>query len=472
MVKKISINVFLLIRLTAFSNQESVNINIKVPAYENETLSYCIGSSAITYHFQTDTLGSATIQFELKTPSFVSFFSYNNVPFTLYLSPGNRIEVLIENDKGYVSGFSDKQKSLNEYLLEIVPLLNKMSEYYQKDTINDINKLIQISEDCEYKLNQLYSKYYFKIMPEEQLDSALKHIIKSAILNEKEYYLMAQGYTAQQIDSLQLEYKLKIKHDWTKNDATLIQYPNYFTNSFLYSNCKRYLDKVKSPMDQGQEIESRFLDKINRIKNAQQYSSQIKTQLLFEYVVYELYSHGYTQITDSVAIALRKAYPSYVYYHRALDKYYDLSNHLFPGKLAPYLQGVSADGKVVSLKELKGKVVFIDVWATWCVPCVKALPRIMELQQKFKNNTEVVFMYLCVFDQEESWKKYLKDHTRLKGIQLRLQQEDEPFYNEKWLGGGIPRYILIDKQGNMIDAFARNNSYEKLAEMIEEASRK
>jgi thiol-disulfide isomerase/thioredoxin len=146
-------------------------------------------------------------------------------------------------------------------------------------------------------------------------------------------------------------------------------------------------------------------------------------------------------------------------------------NHLLPGNPAPHLQGVNAEGKLITLKDLKGKVIFIDVWGTGCPPCIEAIPHVMELRNKLQENKEVEFVFLSG-DKEDEWKQFLKAHPTFKGTHLRSRGEEDSRYEENWKINGIPRYILIDKQGNIIDAFARNNSYEKLAEMIEKASKK
>src|SRR5690606_3035773 len=54
------------------------------------------------------------------------------------------------------------------------------------------------------------------------------------------------------------------------------------------------------------------------------------------------------------------------------------------------------DGKTVSLKSLKGKVVFINFWATWCPPCIHEMPSINELKKTFKGNDNIVFLMVDV----------------------------------------------------------------------------
>lgn len=142
-----------------------------------------------------------------------------------------------------------------------------------------------------------------------------------------------------------------------------------------------------------------------------------------------------------------------------------------PGNPAPHLQGISPDDKVHSLNDFKGKVIFIDIWATWCAPCIERLPHIMELQGNFINSKEVVFIFLSndSDEEEDSWKKYLLDHPEFNGIHLRARKKEDRPFEKLWKVVGIPRYMIVDKEGKIIDAFAKHSSYEKLKEVIESA---
>ena len=60
------------------------------------------------------------------------------------------------------------------------------------------------------------------------------------------------------------------------------------------------------------------------------------------------------------------------------------------GKPAPPIAGTDVDGKPVSLAELKGKVVLIDFWATWCPPCIAAIPKLKALSQKYQDRGFVI----------------------------------------------------------------------------------
>ena len=207
---------------------------------------------------------------------------------------------------------------------------------------------------------------------------------------------------------------------------------------------------------------------IHGIESAKQYSAGVKEYLLFSILFMDVTVNGPKPFTDSIMDRLKKQ-------HRVPSEYQKLFlvrkkefAGLMPGKMAPPLQGISPEGKVYSLNDFKGKVIFVDIWATWCSPCIEGLPHVLELKKKFESDKDVVFIFIAN-NKEEPWEKYLAEHPDFTGVHLRARTEVEYLYYKAWKGGGIPRYMLIDKQGRIIDAFAKNNSYEKLKTMIENA---
>ncbi len=85
----------------------------------------------------------------------------------------------------------------------------------------------------------------------------------------------------------------------------------------------------------------------------------------------------------------------------------DAFEAVLPGKPAPDLINRNPEGKEIKLSDLKGKVVLVDFWATWCGPCVASLPHIQELYNKYHDKGFEVF---CVADNdssEDEWKNFI-----------------------------------------------------------------
>lgn len=111
----------------------------------------------------------------------------------------------------------------------------------------------------------------------------------------------------------------------------------------------------------------------------------------------------------------------------------------------PDLKFKDENGKTVSLHSLKGKVVFINLWATWCPPCIHEMPSINELRKTFKDNKDLVFLMVDVDGNIKKSKEWMKK----KKFDLPVHVPDSEIPRELF-AGSIPTTIIVDKQNNII----------------------
>ncbi|WP_303316242.1 TlpA disulfide reductase family protein [Flavivirga abyssicola] len=122
-------------------------------------------------------------------------------------------------------------------------------------------------------------------------------------------------------------------------------------------------------------------------------------------------------------------------------------------------------GGTNSLDDFKGKYVFIDLWATWCGPCIQQIPYLEKIEKKY-HGKNIVFISISTdkLSDYDKWKKMVKEKG-LTGIQL-YAKGDESFKKEYGITS-IPRFILIDPNGTIIDANAPKPSDNKLTQLID-----
>ena len=99
----------------------------------------------------------------------------------------------------------------------------------------------------------------------------------------------------------------------------------------------------------------------------------------------------------------------------------------------------------VNSEDLKGKVVLINIFATWCGPCQREIPHLQKLEEKY-HGKDIYFVSISCDNNKKAWENRVR--AGLKGIQLHFVNGDT-FMND-YMIKGIPRFILLDKEGKII----------------------
>jgi thiol-disulfide isomerase/thioredoxin len=147
-----------------------------------------------------------------------------------------------------------------------------------------------------------------------------------------------------------------------------------------------------------------------------------------------------------------------------ITKQYLALKELSPGKPAPNFTLRNMKDEPVSLKDLKGNLVYLDFWASWCKPCIEEIPAFKKLQKKYKNDN-IVFVSIGIESKKESIQRLIEKHE-LNGIHL-FDPSKEKELKDAYSVSGIPHYVLIDKLGNIIESFAMKPSNPKLYNQID-----
>lgn len=138
-------------------------------------------------------------------------------------------------------------------------------------------------------------------------------------------------------------------------------------------------------------------------------------------------------------------------------KYYDskeaLKTEFVKGAISPTFSDYeNIDGSKTSLSDLKGKYVYIDVWATWCAPCKQETPFLKELEEKYRGkNIEFVSISVDQIQNHDKWVQMVKE-KELKGVQLYADNAFDSDFIKKYKINSIPRFILIDPEGKIVSA--------------------
>lgn len=153
---------------------------------------------------------------------------------------------------------------------------------------------------------------------------------------------------------------------------------------------------------------------------------------------------------------------------KKLNTIFEKNKNLVKGKPSPQFSNYeNHKGGTTSLSDLKGKYVYVDVWATWCGPCIREIPSLKEVEKTFHNeNIEFVSTSIDELKDHEKWKTMVND-KELGGMQLMADNAWQSEFVKDYGIDGIPRFILIDPEGNIVSADAPRPSNPKLVELLE-----
>jgi thiol-disulfide isomerase/thioredoxin len=123
-----------------------------------------------------------------------------------------------------------------------------------------------------------------------------------------------------------------------------------------------------------------------------------------------------------------------------------------PGATCPEIECYDSNGKTIRLADLKGKALYIDVWATWCGPCKREIPMLKELEAAY-HGKDIEFVSISTDKDVEAWKAFVVKES-LGGLQVHQSENFDFTISKHFIVNSIPRFILIDAEGKIVSADA------------------
>jgi len=152
-----------------------------------------------------------------------------------------------------------------------------------------------------------------------------------------------------------------------------------------------------------------------------------------------------------------------------LKQYYQksLANKKLNNSVAPPFEYENHAGGKTKLEDLKGKYVYIDVWATWCGPCRAEIPFLKTAEERYHGkNIEFVSISVDTPKDYEKWKTFVTE-KQLGGVQLLADNNWNSDFIKAFAINSIPRFLLIGPDGTVVDSDALRPSNPKLLEKLD-----
>lgn len=360
--------------------------------------------------FVPESGGRFSIQFTLDRPKYFRIARNN-----LYLSPGDSLEVVIDYNYATKSSFKGRHSAENEYL-KFIPY-PKAGSFLEagtkvKATIGlTVKEVLELAHKRIETLN-LYKNFSagFKFFEENRITADILNSLYSLY----RYYPLA--------------HKLK-------GDSLAA-----FEKNFLYT-IEPFVRKYKSiTMDArllSLEVYRDLLPALLNLADTTKNMSQVNDWLLAKKMVHEMQTDNETIDTSAFKREFNQI-KTPEYRNAVLATYRKLLS--LNGNNATDLLLTDTKRNFLRLSSFRGKIIYIDVWATWCVPCIQEQPYLDSLKERYKHNSNVIFLSLSIDSKTSNWIKFITK-TNLSGFQFNVDiSKLESYYVSE-----IPRTIIIDK---------------------------
>ena len=383
---------------------------------------------------------------KLAGNSYFEFYS-GNERTEIYLSHGDSLFISTDmqefDEKLKYGGTSEKENNyLAQKQLKSEQIYVDPAAFFLVDPNSFKSKITAYKTELNANLNQDGINNEFKKLETRNIDYNYYMMLAQ--------YPMAYQYFTQKEAELPAGFDDEIQKLDMENEADFNSIPAY--KQFVFYKISNQISEAKTP-DETEKI-------ISAIK-----SPQIRDAVMNEFLLYFVASgspdaeryHNYIQKNAKDAKVKKESTEAFAKVQK-----------LLPGKPSPKFSYPDINGKIVSLDDLKGKLVYVDVWATWCGPCIREIPSLKQLEKDYHGkNIEFVSMSIDPQKDKGKWEQMVKDKD-LKGIQIFADKDWKSEFVQDYGIKGIPRFILIDGAGNILNADAPRPSDPEIRTLIDE----
>jgi thiol-disulfide isomerase/thioredoxin len=157
---------------------------------------------------------------------------------------------------------------------------------------------------------------------------------------------------------------------------------------------------------------------------------------------------GFIEIEHMIS-NFKSTYPSSIHVSKLENTLSSLEN-LKEGALVENFSFIDLEGNSVGLSEFKDKIIYLDLWASWCGPCINTFrTKTPDFEKKLRDSNDIVLMYISIDEKQEPWKNYLAKNP-MSGVHLFAGKGFEADIMKYFKVWGIPRYLIIGKGNRLV----------------------
>lgn len=465
MKKKTIACLFLLILCMCAGNAYSQNLSL-IRGKWIEATKPAIKLYALTENSNLEEIGSSTINKDgtfafAFYPSQEGFYALGIWPqssvnrYVFYFKPGDELNFVIEGDDWKLVGANTPENKEVDRWHRLIQPLEAKSIYFMNTASNFKDFFPQFEQ-----LLPAIQKFTPSKTRNATFNRAFENYKKFNLIDIALTFLMTPRTMHPQKNDFIAYYRELSIPELTRSTA-ILSYPNGLTliykayNLWLINTC----DNKEILKQKSDQIDSELLGSKVQISD-----DTVRGELV---VALAERCSNYDSFMD-----FKNKYEQYLYNDSQKQRFKfllsKLDNHT-KGHPAIDFKFTDVNGKEVALSDFKGKVVYIDVWATWCGPCRQEIPHLLKLEEEFHNEKDLIFMSVSVDSPKDldKWKAMLKENN-MKGVQLFAGSKSNDILGVYKISG-IPRFILVGKDGKLIDAKAPRPSSSEIRPLLKSA---
>lgn len=445
---KKTIYLLLILILASFTtSKDLITISGKITNTEKGTI--CIKGELFEQEIELKADGSFSKNINITYDGIYTLETgKNSIP--IYLSKETNLMILADDNVFNTSLKFKGQGSIeNQYVVEKSNITSQISdeELYKLDEMEFLNKVNEIKISISELYNKTkFSNAYFK----EKEVANINYLEQKHLLFYENYHNFHAQLKGFKVSDKFPKFEERIDLD---NDADFL-----FSSEYQKLATLKFFNNIK--------FDGTDLDfTINKIINIKALKSQNLKNFIIQNSIYDV------NIDYQNYEKIYQEYLSTTNNPKLKESLTTIYNNIIatqPHKASPQFDYENQKGGKTSLESLKGKYVYIDVWATWCGPCLKEVPFLEKMEKQYQDKN-IVFVSISV-DNIKDRKKWsnLINQKQLGGIQLLADMD----FNSEFIKGyaikKIPRFILIDPNGNIVNFDAPRPSDSKLIDLFNE----
>ncbi|WP_180327357.1 TlpA disulfide reductase family protein [Labilibaculum manganireducens] len=367
----------------------------------------------------------------LTTSGYYNVFEeYGTGTNLLYLSPGDDLDIYFNLEDGSKTTYKGTGAEANRYLADFqlyfygnkahsflkggsdakstFKLTKEFIDSLAASKISELNKIKKVSDEFRKierarifaHLANSYLQYFYSI------DGIYS---RGNIQEEHKQYLMQ---IKPEIENISKEFMndFSIEHPDVREVVKRCAVQNHLLSVSASSDVYEYVSLLSM---KDLLVEDRSLEAVNRATNI-------------------LATFKNKDLADDLATAIKEA------------------GKLLKGNKAFDIEFVNSKGKLDHLSDYRGKIIYVDFWATWCGPCMCEKPYFSKLKEKY-NQADLVFISISIDKEKERWEKCIAEE---KSNAIEYLAKDVNKVADDWQIKSIPRFLIIDKDFNIVDAKA------------------